>query len=112
MADKSDCILIFADGESTVPSADVRRGLRDKMKNAVTKASEVTVSTLQDNMRCFLSSLNTILSSLPEDVGGLTLDEVEIQAEIDGKGNVGISGIASAELATKGGIKFVLRKKM
>ena len=112
MTDKSDCILIFAAGESTVPSADVRRGLHDKMKNAATKASEVAVSTLQDNMRRFLSSLNTILSSLPEDVGGLTLDEVEIQAEIDGKGNVGISGIASAELAAKGGIKFVLRKKM
>jgi hypothetical protein len=112
MVDKSDCILIFTAGESTVPSTDVRRGLRDKMKDVATKASEVTVNTLQDNMHRFLNSLNTILSSLPEDVGGLTLDEVEIQAEIDGKGNVGISGIATAEIASKGGIKFVLRKKM
>jgi hypothetical protein len=112
MTDKSDCILIFAVGESAVPSTDVRRGLRDKMNSAAIKASEVTVSTLQDNMRRFLSSLDTILSSSPKDVGGLTLDEVEIQAEIDGKGNVGISGIAGAELAAKGGIKFVFRKKM
>jgi hypothetical protein len=62
-------------------------------------------------MRRFLRSLDSIISASPQEVGGLILDEVEIQAQIDGKGNVGLSGIASAEFATKGGLKFVLRKK-
>lgn len=112
MTDNSDCIMIFTTGESPSPSPDVRRGLGDAMKSVATKASEVAVSTLQENMRRFLTSLDTIMSASPKDVGGLTLDVVEVQAQIDGKGNVGISGIAGAELAVQGGIKFVLRKKM
>ena len=40
------------------------------------------------------------------------LDEVEIHAQIDSKGNVGISGVAGAEVAVQGGIKLVLRKKL
>jgi hypothetical protein len=112
MSDKEDSILIFSTGEPTLPSPEVRRGLRERIESAAATASEVTVSTLQDNMRRFLQSLDTIISASPQEVGGLTLDEVEIQAQIDGKGNVGLSGIASAEFAAQGGLKFVLRKKL
>ena len=82
------------------------------MKPDTAKVSEVAVSTLQENMRFFLSNLDTIISASPKDVGGLVLDEVEICAQIDGRGNVGISGIAGAEVSAQGGIKFVLRKKV
>ena len=111
-SDKSESILIFTAGEPAVPPHDRRRGLGDAIKSAAAKASEVTVSTLQENMRRFLNSLDTILSGSPKDVGGLTLDEVEIHAQIDGKGMIGISSILGAEFAAQGGIKFVLRKKM
>ena len=47
----------------------------------------------------------------PQEVGGLTLDEVEIQAQIDGKGNVGLSGIASAEIAAQGGAQVRLAQE-
>jgi len=102
-------ILIFTGGEA--PHA-VRRGLGDTMKSAAAKGSEVAVNVLQENMRRFLGSLDTIISASPKDIGGLTLDEVEIHAQIDSKGNIGISGIAGVEFAAQGGIKFVLRKKM
>jgi hypothetical protein len=112
MNDKADYILIFAGGEATTSPPDIRRGLGDAMKTATAKASEVAVSTLQENMRLFLESLDTIISASPKDVGGLVLDEVEICAQIDSKGNVGIYGIAGAEVSAQGGIKFVLRKKV
>jgi hypothetical protein len=111
MSDREDSILIFSAGEPTSPSSEVRRGLRERIESAAATASVVTVSTLQENMQRFLQSLDTIISASPQEVGGLTLDEVEIQAQIDSKGNVGLSGIASAEFAAKGGLKFVLRKK-
>ncbi len=107
-----DSILIFTSGEAAIPPQEVRRGLGEAMKSAAAKTSEVAVSTLQENMRRFLSSLDVVISASPKNVGGLVLDEVEIQAQIDSKGNVGISGIAGAEFAMQGGIKFVLRKKM
>jgi len=112
MPDKSDSIQIFTGVDSVIASPDVRRGLRESIEGVASKVSDVAVSTLQENMRRFLTSLDTIMSASPKDVGGLTLDEVEIHAQIDGKGNVGISGVAGAEFAAQGGIKFVLRKKM
>lgn len=113
MTEKTDSILIFTGSEAAVSGTEkVGRGLSDAMKGVAAKASEVTVNTLQENMHRFLSSLDIIIKSSPKDVGGLTLDEVEIYAQIDSKGNVGISGIASAEFATQGGVKFVLRNKL
>ncbi|MFX0113994.1 MAG: hypothetical protein ACFFB3_05570 [Candidatus Hodarchaeota archaeon] len=112
MNDKEDCIIIFTAGELANSFPEGRRGLSNSLKSVIMKASEITVSTLQKNMRRFLSSIDTIISASPKDVGGFALDEVEIQAQIDGKGNVGLSGIAGAEFAVQGGIKFVLRKKM
>lgn len=109
--DKAGCILIFSGGQVDVSSPDVRRGLGDAVKVGALRASEVAASTLQENMGWFLSSLDTVIGGSPKQIGGLILDEVEIHAQIDGKGNVGISGIAGTEFAAQTGIKFVLRKK-
>jgi hypothetical protein len=115
MNEEGDFITIFAGGEEEIPSPShaVTRGIvGDAMKGAAAKVSQVAVSTLQENFRRFFESLNTIIKASPQEVGGLALDEVEIQAQIDSKGNIGISGIAGAEFAVQGGIKFVLRKKL
>jgi len=109
MGDNADHILIFTGSET---SPDVRRGLSDALKNVASQASAVAVSTVAENLRRFLSSLDTILSTSPKEVGGLTLDEIEIHAQVDSKGNVGISALAGAEVAAQGGIKLVLRKKL
>lgn len=111
MSDKEESIWIFSTGDFTSTTPEARRGLRERIESAAATASKVTVRTLQENMGRFLQSLDTIISASPQEVGGLSLDEIEIQAQIDGKGNVGLSGIASAEIAAQGGLKFVLRKK-
>jgi hypothetical protein len=85
--------------------------LGDAVKLATARAVEVPVATLQESMRRFMSSLDTIISASPKGIGGLTLDEVEVHVQIDAKGNVGISFVAGAEFAVQGGITFVLRKK-
>lgn len=112
MSDKADYILIFTASEEVVSPPETRRGLGQAMKSAAAKASEVAVDTLQENMCRFLSSLDVIISASPKNVGGLMLDEVEIYAQIDSKGNVGIAGTMGVEFAAQGGIKFVLRKKI
>ena len=62
-------------------------------------------------MSRFINGLDTIISTSPKEVGGLSLDEIEIHANIDGEGNIGIAGIGGAKIAAQGGIKFILRKK-
>lgn len=106
-----DSVLIFTvDQVSTSFSDEVRRGLESSFNKSVSHAAEITVATLQENMRRFLNNLDSIISTSPSDIGGLVLDEIEIQAQIDGKGNIGFAGVGM-ELAAQYGIKFVLRKK-
>ena len=105
-----ESIFIFG-GDDTAGPAGARRGLKEVAEAAAGKVSEVAVSTLQENMRKFLHSLSVILSAPPEDVGGLTLDTVEVSAQIDGKGNIGMIGVGTAEMAVHGGLKLILKKK-
>jgi hypothetical protein len=113
MPNEEKYIYIFtADVPAKAPAAAFRRGLKDVVEKAKERGIKTAVSTIQGNMRAFLQGLDEIISASPTDVGGLTLEEVEVHAQIDGKGNVGISGIVGAEIAMQGGIKFVLRKKI
>lgn len=109
MKQKIDSIIIFS-GEGDTP-ASVRRGLGEAIKKVATQPFEIAISTLQENMCRFLKGLDAVISASPSTVGGLTLEEVEVHAQIDGKGNVGLAGIVGAEFAAQGGLKFVLRKK-
>jgi hypothetical protein len=111
MSSNADSILIFTVDEEAGVRPEVRRGLEGAMKEVTAKVSEVAVSTLQDSMSRFLKGLDVIIKASPKDVGGLSLDEIEINAQIDSKGNVGIHAFAQAEFGAHGGIKFVLRKK-
>lgn len=114
MVNNNNSILIFTTDEEdkTLLNEDVCRGLDSFVKNASIKTSEVTVNALKENMFNFLNSLDTIIKTSPKEIGGLSLEEMEISVQIDGKGNVGITGLLGAEVATQGGIKFVLRKKL
>lgn len=103
--EEADHILVFSGGET---SAEVRRGLREVVETAT---AGVAVGTLQENLRRFLNQMDTVIGESPKDVGGLRLDEVEIHVQIDGKGNIGLLGMAKAEIAAQGGIKFVLRTR-
>lgn len=109
MDQAEDSILIFFGAEPKTP--EVRRGLKSTLENMTGKMSEVAVTTMQENMSRFLHSLSLILDTQSEEVAGLVLDQVEINAQIDGKGNIGITGMAAAELAAHGGIKLILRRK-
>lgn len=88
-----------------------RRGPEKALHNASSKAQAVTVAALRENTRRFLTALDTVLRAAPKDIGGMALEEVEIHAQLDSKGNLGILGILGLETAVQGGIKFVLRKK-
>ena len=103
-----ETILIFTD--ETPDSGDVRRGLGDALKNAATNASEVAVSTLASNMHQFLANLDRIMTSSPDKVGGLELEEVQLYVQFDAKGNIGIAALGGAQVAAQGGMRLVLRK--
>jgi hypothetical protein len=107
-----DTLLIFTDSSEESTNRPVTRGLQETVQHAAAHASAVAVSTLQENMVHFMTCLDTLLRASPKEVGGLSIEEVEIQVQIDAKGNVGIASFIGAETSTQGGLKFVLRKKI
>lgn len=112
MPGKKEYLYIFtADIPVRSSAGSGRRGVHDVVEKIRGSGVKTALSTIQNNMCGFLESLDKIIAASPQDVGGLALDEIEVHAQIDGKGNVGIAGLLSAEVATQGGIKFVLRKK-
>jgi len=112
MPEKKEYLYIFtADVPVRAPAGGGRRGIHDVVEKARERGVKTALSTIQNNMRGFLEGLDQIITASPHDVGGLALDEIEVHAQIDAKGNVGIAGLLGAEVATQGGIKFVLRKK-
>jgi hypothetical protein len=112
MPEEKGYVYIFTAG-GPVPAASRRstRGLRDVAETARERGVKAAITTLQANMRAFLEGLGKIIEASPHDIGGLTLDEIEVHAQIDGKGNVGIAGLLGAEVVAQSGIKFVLRKQ-
>ena len=103
-----ETILIYMDSEPE--SSDVRRGLGEALKNAAANASEVAVGTLAANMHQFLANMDRIMTSSPEKVGGLQLEEVQLHVQFDGRGNIGIAALGGAQVAAQGGMRLVLRK--
>lgn len=107
----TDSIVIFTGAPEHGSSPDATmRGPSTMTTTAMQAATEITVRTLKDNMSNFLRNLDIIISASPKDVGDLRLDEVEIHAQIDSNGTIGIVGLVGAAFAAHGGIKFVLRK--
>lgn len=112
MPEKKEYLYIFTtDVPVRATTGSVRRGVGEGVEKMRERGVKTALSTIQDNMCGFLESLDKIITASPHDVGGLALEEIEVHAQIDGKGNVGIAGLLGAEVATQGGIKFVLRRK-
>jgi hypothetical protein len=112
MPEEKGYVYIFtAEGPlQAAPSRSVR-GIRDVAETARERGVKAAIATVQANMQSFLEGLGKIIEACPRDIGGLALDEIEVHAQIDGKGNVGIAGLLGAEVAAQSGIKFVLRKQ-
>jgi hypothetical protein len=111
MDSNDDQILIFTNYREKKVKKATRDGSRSPIKKTKEVFEAVTVDTLKNNIHLFLANLDTVITESPKDIGGLALDTVEIHAQIDGKGKIGITGIFGGEFGAQGGIKFVLKKK-
>jgi hypothetical protein len=73
------------------------------------KRVDIDVDQLAVNVNLFLNQMGEIVSKAPDSVGSFNLSEIEVSAEINGKGQVVLWGIGG-EVGASGGIKFVFKK--
>jgi hypothetical protein len=76
-------------------------------------ASKVRVPAdeLAANVQVFISGLQGIFAQPPEEQGGFKVESITVTAEISAKGTLNILG-TGGELAGKGGITFVFKRKI
>lgn len=89
--------------EVIVSNALATRGDRSK------QLKSLKVEVLADNINLFIGQMGEILEKTPEKLGKFHFDELEIHAEITGKGTLALFG-TGAELGATGGLRFVFRR--
>lgn len=73
------------------------------------KRLDMDVTQLAVNISVFLDQMGKVVAQTPDTVGKFHLAEIEVSAEITGKGQVVLCGVGG-ELGAGGGIRFVFRK--
>jgi hypothetical protein len=81
---KKESIIIFSDSQPSqqltgIKTSDARR------------PNSIDADVLRSNIKNFLSSMDKVISS-PLSIGGYSLDSIQINAEINAEGQVGIMG--------------------
>ena len=75
-----------------------------------TKRIEIDVEQLAVNVNLFLNQIEEVVAKSPDMIGKFHLSEVEVTAEINGKGQVVLWGVGG-EVGASGGIKFLFKRE-
>ena len=95
-------------GKIAIVTAEEIEGAR-LAGGGLTRKLEVDVSQLAVNINLFLDQMGEVMAKTPNAVGAFQLAEVEVSAQITGKGQVVLWGIGG-EVGAGGGIKFVFKR--
>ena len=70
---------------------------------------KLKVDELTQGFSVFVLQMKTVLEKTPSELGPFGLDEIELHAEVTGKGSLALLG-TGGEVGAAGGIKFVFRR--
>lgn len=106
-----DSTILVVTYEKTGSEANGERGWGDTVKQSLTKTSEIPISVLQKNMNRFLKGMRHLFQQVNQQIeteSNLQLDEVELQVEISGKGEIKL--VAGGEAVGKGMITLKFKR--
>jgi hypothetical protein len=75
----------------------------------IKQAKPLKVDVLTENIQLFIWQMGNILEKTPEKLGGFNFEELEVHAEVNGKGSVMLFG-TGGEIGATGGLRFVFRR--
>ena len=81
----------------------VRRG------GGIGQAKPLKVEVLAENINLFIGQMGSILEKTPEKLGRFNFEELEVHAEVTGKGTLTLFG-TGGEIGATGGLRFVFRR--
>lgn len=80
------------------------------VSGAVKRFGEVQIENLRANLDGFLRSLDKLISGTKESVGDFDFSELEVYAEVDAEGKIGLLG-SGLQVGAKGGLLIRLKRK-
>ena len=75
----------------------------------IKQAKPLKVDVLAENINLFIGQMGTILEKTPEKLGKFNFEELEVHAEVTGKGSIMLFG-TGGEVGATGGLRFVFRR--
>ncbi len=75
----------------------------------IKQAKPLKVDVLAENINLFIGQMGTILERTPEKPGKFNFEELEVHAEVTGKGSIMLFG-TGGEVGATGGLRFVFRR--
>jgi hypothetical protein len=75
----------------------------------IKQAKPLKVEVLAENINLFIGQMGTVLEKTPEKLGKFNFEELEVYAEITGKGTISLFG-TGGEIGATGGLRFVFRR--
>lgn len=105
-SEKKETINIFGLEDDEDSRARLFQYLRDLRFGT----AEVSVEHLRARLNTFLTSMTSVIQSMPDDFGEYTLETVTFTVEISAKGTVSLLG-SGGEVAGKSGLAFVLKRQ-
>ena len=75
----------------------------------IKQAKPLKVEVLAENIKLFIGQMGTILERTPEKLGKFNFEELEVHAEVTGKGTISLFG-TGGEVGATGGLRFVFRR--
>ena len=118
-ADPGDVFENLMDNDTPASSSpEGGKAVRSTVKQLLRQAKQrvkpvaVPVQTVENNMKEMLKQLGGMLQRVQEDVqviGGMELDEIEVQLEISGAGEVGFMG-TGVEAGSRGAIALKFKR--
>ena len=75
----------------------------------IKQAKPLKVDVLAENIHLFIWQMGNILEKTPEKLGKFNFEELEVHAEVTGKGSIMLFG-TGGEVGATGGLRFVFRR--
>ena len=80
------------------------------VSGAIKHFSEVQIENLRANLDSFLKSLDKLISDTRESIGDFEISELEVFAEVDAEGKIGLFG-SGLQVGGKGGLLIRLKRR-
>jgi hypothetical protein len=107
---KQPCMKVCEMAWDSEDLGTIEISVPEDIRGWFTVSQPVSVATLRDNLRKFVSSLDAAFKDVPSALASYDLDEVEVSVTVSAEGGVSLLG-SGGKAGVEGGLKLTFSRK-